>query len=210
MTKGRLEAFSDAVFAIAITLLVIEIHVPHVGPGESLLDALADQWPEYAAYAVSFAIIGIIWVNHHHVMTEVAWVDQKLTFINLGLLSAIAFLPFPTALLAEYVREAGSQSEVAAVVYSATMLVLATWFVLLWVYIARRGMYVPGIDAAGLRRRLRRALVAPSAYVVTVAVAFVSAPAVLILHAVIAVFYAFDTAAGEVRPGPAADPGAAG
>ena len=200
MSKARLEAFSDGVFAIAITLLIIEVKVPHVEEGRSLLDALVDQWPQFAAYAVSFAIIGIIWVNHHHVMGEVTRVTHELTFINLALLAAVAFLPFPTALLAEYVTAGDEQARVAAVVYSATMLALASWFLLLWVDVVRRNLHDPRIDAAGLQRRIRRGLIGPAAYVVTVAVALVSPLAVLALHALIAVFYAFDTAAGDLPP----------
>jgi uncharacterized membrane protein len=85
MRRGRLEAFSDGVFAIAITVLVLEIPVPRVDQG-GLPDALLDQWPNYAAYAVSFAIVGIIWINHHAVFGYVERVDRGLLFLNLNLL----------------------------------------------------------------------------------------------------------------------------
>ena len=194
VSKSRLEAFSDAVFAIAVTLLVIELAVPDVHEGESLANALADEWPHYAAYAVSFAIVGIIWVNHHHVMDEVARVTRGLTYLNLGLLSTVAFLPHPTAVLAEYVQVGGSRSHVAAAVYSGTLLVMSLWFLLFWMHVVRARLHDPGIAGAGLRRRTRRAFIAPVAYAVVLGIAFVSAPLALGMHAAIAVYYTVDTA----------------
>lgn len=102
--SGRVEAFSDGVFAIAITLLILEIKVPE-GAGEHLWTALGAQWPSYAAYVVSFLVIGIMWANHHTVFGYVARVDRTLLFLNLLLLLVVAALPWPTALLAEYLRE---------------------------------------------------------------------------------------------------------
>ena len=104
MPKTRLEAFSDGVFAIAITLLIIEVRVPDSEAGELARD-LANQWPSYAAYAVSFAIIGIIWVNHHDIFERIVTVDRPLLFLNLLLLLTVAFLPLPTALLGDYIRK---------------------------------------------------------------------------------------------------------
>jgi uncharacterized membrane protein len=103
MPAGRLEAFSDGVFAIAITLLVLEIPVPNVGKGE-LSEALVDHWPAYAAYVVSFAIIGIIWINHHAVLGYVKRADRGLLLLNLNLLLWVALIPWPTSLLAEYMQ----------------------------------------------------------------------------------------------------------
>ena len=105
MPKTRLEAFSDGVFAIAITLLIIEVRVPDSHAGDLARD-LANQWPSYAAFVVSFAIIGIIWVNHHDIFERIVTVDRPLLFLNLLLLLTVAFLPFPTALLGDYIRRA--------------------------------------------------------------------------------------------------------
>ncbi len=195
--KHRLEAFSDAVFAIAITLLVIEVRVPEVEDGESLIRALAEQWPQYVAYAVSFTMIGIIWLNHHHVFNEVEAVSRGIALLNLFLLSSVAFLPFPTALLAEYARAGGAQAHQAAAVYSATMLAMSLWFMVLWRYIVRLRVHDPSIDSAGIRRRTRRASAAPLVYLGTVALSFVSAPLVIALHAAIAISYSFDLVTPE-------------
>jgi hypothetical protein len=102
---GRLEAFSDGVFAIAITLLVLEIAVPHVEHDASLTNALLDLWPSYFGYAVSFITIGVMWINHHHMFKDIERVDHGLLALNLLLLICISFVPFPTAVLAEYVGE---------------------------------------------------------------------------------------------------------
>src|ERR687886_2911700 len=118
MTTGRLEAFSDGVFAVAITLLVLDIQPPSDARTQSgLWRALGDLWPHYAAYAVSFLIIGIVWVNHHAVLALIARVDRGLAFLNLLLLMAVALIPFATALLAEYLSH-GAPEHVAAAAYS--------------------------------------------------------------------------------------------
>ncbi|WP_052372699.1 TMEM175 family protein [Amycolatopsis taiwanensis] len=122
--SGRVEAFSDGVFAIAITLLILEIKVPSADEHGGLWRALGAQWPSYAAYVVSFLIIGIMWVNHHQLFSYVARVDRTLMFLNLLLLMVVAAVPFPTAMLAEYLREDGA-SHVAAAVYSLVMVVMA-------------------------------------------------------------------------------------
>jgi uncharacterized membrane protein len=96
LSTSRTEAFSDGVFAIAATLLVLELKVPHVEPG-GLWDALLEQWPSYATYVVSFLIIGIIWVNHHAVMERIRRVNRRLLFMNLVFLMVVAVIPFPTA-----------------------------------------------------------------------------------------------------------------
>jgi uncharacterized membrane protein len=114
-SSRRLEAFSDGVFAIAITLLVLDLAVPpreHAPDGESLASALGHQWPSYFAYLVSFLVIGIIWVNHHAVFDRVRLVDRPVMFVNLALLLVVSAIPFPTHLLAEYLT-AGSDSHVA-------------------------------------------------------------------------------------------------
>ena len=116
MDTNRLETFSDGVIAIAITLLILEIDVPEDTHGE-LWSALLRQWPSYLAYLISFAVIGIIWVNHHGILALVARVDRPLLYLNLLLLLAVAGIPFPTALVAEHLQSPGIDSEVAAAVY---------------------------------------------------------------------------------------------
>ena len=118
MSKSRLEAFSDGVFAVAITLLVIEIAVP---TGEDLWHQLKDEWPSFASFFVSFWVIGIIWVNHHGVLDHLKRADRGVLYLNLLLLMTVVFIPFSTALLAEHLKS-GADEEVAAVVYSAAFI----------------------------------------------------------------------------------------
>jgi len=191
MSLGRLEAFSDGVFAIAITLLVLEIPVPSVEHGE-LPDALLDQWPVYAAYVVSFAIIGIIWINHHAVFGYIERVDRGLLFLNLNLLLWVALIPWPTSLLAEYMQAGGTDERAAALVYALTMTFMGASFGGLWLYIAHR----PGVGAVSrlqpveVRARTRRFVIGAPFYAVSVGLALVSAPACLAVNAVLAVYYA--------------------
>jgi uncharacterized membrane protein len=118
-SPGRLEAFSDGVLAIAITLLVLEIHVD-----PSSLDrpwhALADEWPAYLAFVTSFLTIGGVWLAHHGLFTRLRAVDPVLMRLNLLVLLAVSFLPFPTALMAEALRESQSAERAAVVVYGVT------------------------------------------------------------------------------------------
>src|SRR4051795_8830688 len=133
MKTSRLEAFSDGVFAVAITLLVLEIHIP---AGDHLWHDLKAEWPSFAAFFVSFWVIGIIWVNHHGVFDHVKRADRGLLYCNLLVLMTVVFIPFSTALIAEHLKS-GADEEVAALVYSGAFLALAIGFGLLWTYITR-------------------------------------------------------------------------
>jgi uncharacterized membrane protein len=123
MSVGRLEAFSDGVLAIVITLLILDVHVP-VGHEGTLGTALAEQWPQYVAYLVSFLIVGIIWLNHHATINLLARTDHRLQVLNLLLLLPVSVLPWPTALLAEYARQ-GSPGDRRTCSRSA--IVATTW-----------------------------------------------------------------------------------
>ena len=131
MTTSRLEAFADGVFAIAATLLILNVEVPELG-GESLAHALVHLWPAYAGYAVSFLTIGIIWVNHHTVLGLLRTSDRVFLFINVFFLLCIAFIPFPTRLLATYVQTGDGRA--AAVLYGITLTTTAVFFNLMWRY----------------------------------------------------------------------------
>src|SRR5438309_2347496 len=122
MTTGRLEAFSDGVFAVAITLLVLDIRPPaDVRDGTELWRRLGDLWPHYAAYVVSFLVIGIVWVNHHAVLELIREVDRQFAFLNLLLLMSVALIPFATAVLADYLSSGGGPAHTAAAAYSAVI-----------------------------------------------------------------------------------------
>ena len=120
--SGRVETFSDGVFAIAITLLVLDIHVPSDLHG--LRHALAHEWPSYLAYATSFLTIGGVWIAHHSIYSALRYVDRPLMRMNLFLLMATAFLPFPTGILAEALRAPAETAQTAVVLYGVTALVI--------------------------------------------------------------------------------------
>jgi uncharacterized membrane protein len=190
MTTSRIEAFSDGVFAIAITLLVLEIHVPE-DPEEGLGQALLHMWPAYASYVVSFFVIGIIWVNHHAVFDHLQRADRPLLFLNLLLLMFVALLPWPTNLMATYMREGGSDEQVAAVVYSGTMAAMGVAFGALWSYASRnRRLLADSLSPEEVRRLTRRFVAGAPVYMLSILVALVSAPACLALNALLALYYA--------------------
>lgn len=207
--SGRVEAFSDGVLAIAITLLVLDLRVPARDDlhGASLASALSHQWPAYAAYLVSFLTIGIMWVNHHAMFTQVRQVDRPVLFANLALLLAVSFLPFPTHLLAEYLTADGRDAHTAAAVYSATMLAVGLAFSTLWLAITRTsGLLHAHLDRVAGRAALRRFGVGSVAYAGTVALSFVNAYATLAVHGALALYYCFDQLATTGRA-PVPEPG---
>src|SRR5262249_22284153 len=114
----RLEAFSDGVFSIAITLLVLDIHVPQVDQG--LAAALASLWPRSVGYLLSFVVVGIWWANHHELFEHFVHSDHLLMLLNTLLLMCIGFVPFSTSLLAEYLPHPGAEVGIAAAVYVGT------------------------------------------------------------------------------------------
>ncbi|MFB7669127.1 TMEM175 family protein [Kitasatospora sp. NPDC056138] len=202
--SGRVEAFSDGIFAIAITLLVLDIKVPKVGEDGSLWEALGQQWPSYAAYVVSFLVIGIMWVNHHQVFSYVARVDRPLMFLNLLMLMVVAVVPWPTAMLAEYLRE-DRASHAAAAVYSLVMTAIAFAFQGLWWHLTRTGhLFDERVDVDAARRTRNRFALGSLAYPVTVGLAFISAPLTLAAHGLLALYYAFNQVPVPTREHPAA------
>jgi uncharacterized membrane protein len=199
-TSERLEVFSDGVIAIAITLLVLQIEVPKAEDGD-LINALADNWPSYVAFVLSFVVIGIMWVSHHSMFERIAQVDRGLLFVNLGLLLGIAFLPFPTALLASYVRDGGSNAEVAAAIYSATMAAIGVAFVCMWYHLYRRQhLLIDGIDPALLRRSINRSWVSPIVYGASIGLAFISPIACFFVYGLMAVYFMWGPSSRILHP----------
>ena len=129
---ARLEAFSDGVFAIAVTLLILEIHVPAREHAETLGHELLRIWPSYLGYLTSFLTIGVMWINHHYVFELIARIDRTMLLLNTLLLMLIAFVPFPTAVLAEFIETGGARS--AAVLYGATLTLTAMTYFAWWRY----------------------------------------------------------------------------
>ena len=189
---GRIEAFSDGVFAIAITLLVIEIGVPHLeGEGTTLFGALVEQWPSYLGYAISFLQIGVIWANHHNRFRFIARSDHLLLFLNILFLMCVAFIPFPTALLADYLLSpVAERTTTVGAVYAGTLAVTAVFFTLLWLYAAANYRLVNrNLDPSLLRAMTRRYVFGMVAYLVAFALAFVNVAASLILIVVLALLF---------------------
>jgi len=190
---GRIEAFSDGVFAIAITLLVIEIGVPHMNDaplGATLFGELADQWPSYLAYVISFLQIGVIWANHHNRFRFIVRSDHGLLFLNILFLMCVAFIPFPTALLAEYLGETATESATAGIVYAGSLMVTAFFFTLLWLYVAgSRRLLDQSLDLTIIRAMTRRYVLGMLFYVLAFAISFVSLAASLVLLVVLALLF---------------------
>jgi uncharacterized membrane protein len=176
MGTGRVEAFSDGVFAIAVTLLVLDIHVPHLdeGMGESALwRELRHQWPVYLAYATSFATILIMWINHHTILRCLRRADHALLLLNGALLACITLVPFPTDLLAEYIRRDGQH--VAAACYAGMFVLTAVAFNLLWRYVAHHGRLLhEDINPEFLHAYSRSYLFAPPLYLTAFFAAFIN------------------------------------
>jgi uncharacterized membrane protein len=206
-TTDRLEVFSDGVIAIAITLLVLDIKVPDSHQGQLVHD-LGQQWPTFAAYVLSFAVIGIMWVSHHSMFERIREIDRGLLFSNLLLLLGIAFLPFPTSLLAQYARGGGSNAHAAAAFYSATMTLIGLAFSGIWLHLARHpDLLVEGLDPANLRRSLHRSLVSPVVFGATIALAFVNALACFAVYGLVVAYFAAGPSSAALRPsGAPADP----
>ena len=188
---GRIEAFSDGVFAIAITLLILDLRVPSVeefGTG-GLAGALAHLWPSYLAFFMSFAVILVMWVNHHRIFSIIIKVDDAFMYWNGLLLLAVTTVPFPTALLAEYLL--AREARTAAAVYAGVGFLIALAFTGLWRHATRqKRLLAPGSEeqVARLSRQYRYG---PFAYLAAFALAFVSSWASVGLCLALAVFFAF-------------------
>jgi uncharacterized membrane protein len=197
MSTGRLESFSDGVIAVAATLLVLNITVPTLSSGETLLHGLLAQWPQYAAYVVSFITIGIIWINHHAAISRLREADRTILILNLLLLMTIAVLPFATSLLATYLKR-GDHANPAAAVYSGAFLLMSLAFTALNRHILVRKAHLVGEQLTLERRRQieARSIVGVVPYAVATAVAAVSPYATLAICAALAIYYAFPIGSG--------------
>ena len=185
---GRLEALSDGVFAIAITLLVLDLHVPHVEHG--LLAALGREWPTFLAYVTSFLMILIMWMNHHALMQNIGRSDQRLQLFNGLLLMVVSLFPFPTSLLADYLQDP-AQAHAAAAVYSGFSVLLALAFNLLWRDASKDGRLLhDGHDPVQVANITRRYQFGPLLYGAAFGLAFVNVWASVGLCLALAIFFA--------------------
>jgi uncharacterized membrane protein len=188
---GRVEAFSDGVFAIAITLLVIDLHGPQTG--DHLWSGLVKDWPQFAAYLTSFFIIGIMWVNHHSMFRQIVRSDRSLLFLNLLLLLWTALLPFPTRLVADHLRAGGSDAAVAEALYSANLTLAAIAFSLIWMHAVRHGRLIAvAMSSRDEWRTIGRFSVGTFVYAATIGLSFASAGAALAVQFGLALYYLFE------------------
>jgi uncharacterized membrane protein len=194
---SRIEAFSDGVFAIAITLLIIEIHIPGREHAETLGHELLRLWPSYLAYLTSFLTIGVMWVNHHYVFSFIDRADRTLMFLNTLLLMMIAFVPFPTAVLAEFIQTGGARA--GAVLYGATMTLTAIVFFAWWKYLsAERRLIAAHVADEEIADVTKAYTPGTLLYGGATLLAFLSPWVSAALYLVIALFYALPLA--EWRP----------
>ena len=189
----RLEGLSDGVFAIVITLLILEVRVIRVPLGETferdLIAALIDQGPSYLAFLASFATVGIMWMNSRRLFNLIARADNTLLILNLLLLLAVTVFPFPTALVAEHIGHPGER--VAAVLYSGMGVVLAVFFNALWRYAAWKNRLLrEDADPVLVRTISSSYIFGPLVYLITVALAFVNVPASLLVTIALAIVFA--------------------
>jgi uncharacterized membrane protein len=203
MSKGRLEAFSDGVIAVAITLLVLDLKVPSPGGGHSLGHNLGEMWPNYTAYVISFVTIGIIWINHHAMIARLREPDHAILILNLLLLMSIGVLPFVTSMFATYLRE-GHGQHLAAAIYGGAFLVMSILFATLNRHILFIKTHLMAVQIPLERRRqiLFRGVVGLIPYALATALAFVSPYVTLGICFAVAAFYALPLASGSERPRP--------
>lgn len=203
----RIDTFSDGVFAIASTLLVLELPFEKVGDGQ-LAHALGTHWESFAAYGISFLGIGIAWMHHHAVFEQIVELDRPIMLLNLLFLMTIAVLPFPTSLVGEYVNQA-DDAVTAMVAYSGTWTVASLALAILWTYAGRRpGVVSAELDPVGARRLRRLFWSAVGMYALFTLFALVSPRVTLTLYGLTAVFYLWrsDYRALRVEPKGAPEP----
>ncbi|HYL96836.1 MAG TPA: TMEM175 family protein [Terriglobales bacterium] len=186
---GRVEAFSDGVFAIAMTLLVLNVRVPNTDQPGQLGSLLWRQWPSYLAFVISFAFIGIMWVNHHRLFVHIRRIDHMLLVLNGALLLGVTAVPFPTAVLAQYLGKPDEKA--ATMLYAGTYVVVAIFFNVLWRYAASGDRLLGDeVDVSEVNRITRQYAYGPLLYLACFALAYINVAASLALNVALAIFFA--------------------
>lgn len=187
MKTSRMEAFSDGVFAVAITLLVFNLKVPEISSGH-LARALAHEWPSYFAYIISFLSIGICWVNHHSMMDRVVTVHRKVLFANLGLLLGIVSIPFSTALAATWYNQ-GTNARWALVLYCAIWVYTSAMFMVTSYFLEDGEQLAAAATGARVKSLFRRRYIGISSYLLATFVALFSPIAAFFICFLLAFYY---------------------
>jgi TMEM175 potassium channel family protein len=192
VSTTRLETFADGVFAIAATLLILNVDAQVSGDTHDLGSRVTHIWPSYLAYAVSFVTIGVMWINHHTILAQVERADRRFLIANIGLLLCIAFVPFPTRLVAEHVRGSGSRD--AALTYGFTMVATAVMFSITWFYASLgRRLLRRDADSSVVSGISRTYLPGPWIYLAATLLAFASPTASVVAFLAIATFYVLES-----------------
>ncbi len=189
MDRSRLESLSDGVFAVAITLLALDLAVPGPGHG-ALLGQLGHRWPSFVAYVISFFTIGVIWVNHHALVRNIAAIDRTLMYLNLALLLFVVAIPFATSTMAAYLTAGGRDAQVAMALYALIFEAMGLGFtgILEWTLRHRDQLREP--PPADRNWAIRRRFYAGQAmYIAAIAVSFASPPVALAMTALTAIYY---------------------
>ena len=196
-TKNRLEAYSDGVFAIVVTLLILEIRVPPIEGhpvSVELFAALKALAPKFFSYVLSFGYITIYWVNHHQLFHLMKRADRGLFWLNSLFLMCLAFIPFPTALIGEYYRE-----YVAVIFYGVAMLATAVSFVAMkWYAVEVARLVDPGVESSILKQSLFKVVVGPLLYFLAIGLAFWNTMAAIAIYVLIPIIYFFP---GKIEKG---------
>jgi uncharacterized membrane protein len=187
---GRVEAFSDGVFAIVITLLVLDLAVPE-HPAGDLLHELLVQWPAYLAFAVSFVYIGIIWLNHHALFRRIRRTSAGLNWANLGVLFGAVILPFPTAVLAAAFTESDDRTDqrVAVTFYALVAAFMSATWLVLFLYLSRRPDLLEPAPPGWVRTQLSRPLTGIALYGVSAGITWLTAPVIGLVCIVAMIVY---------------------
>jgi TMEM175 potassium channel family protein len=194
METGRLETFADGVFAIAATLLILNVRLIPTADCTVLSCQILHAWPSYVAYAVSFLTIGIIWVNHHNVMRQIARADRTFLMITVLFLMVVAFIPFPTQLVAEHISGAFDDAQAATVTYGITLTLTAVLFNAVWFYAARRNRLLQTDADPRVVRGISRTFVwGPWTYLVLTIVAAISPDLGAVGFALFALFWVIES-----------------
>ena len=195
---GRVEAFSDGVFAIAITLLVLDLKETHDGSSGDLWGELLKQWPTLIAFLNSFATILIIWINHHNLFSNIRRTNNLFMMLNGLLLLCVTFLPYSTSVVAEHYKHPGET--VGAALYAGTFFIMSCAFNLLWRYASHKHRLISKeITTEDVESINRQYLLGPTAYGLALFLAFVNVTSSLVLTIILAIFYAVTASTSRRR-----------
>jgi uncharacterized membrane protein len=186
--RNRVEALTDGVFAVAMTLLVLDIKVPELEQSLASTDLpyrLLALWPKFLSYAISFVILGVYWVGHHLQLSFIRSADRPLLWINIFFLLWVALVPFSTALLSEYTKH-----RLAIAVYGGNLIAIGLTLALHWWYATSRRRHVdPDVHPGLVRTAMFRVLMGPLLYLLGIVISFFSPELSLALYALVPVLY---------------------